>query len=67
MTDVIYQLGNYQVNRGSGMANGMYNVSEINGDGLSFWFDEHYKDELIQLNAESFIDECKRITSLQMT
>jgi len=59
MTEVIRETKLYQLNKGNGMANGLYNVSEKNGNGLSFWFDEEVKEKFMQLSDKEFDKQVK--------
>ncbi len=54
---VIKQVKQYQLYKDE--FTGMYSVSD--NDNVSLWFDVYTKDELIMLNDNEFIFECKEI------
>lgn len=60
---ILKQVGNIQLNEGSLMAKGLYNLALVTDDAVSvsFWFDEEEKDRLLALTDEEFESEAKRI------
>lgn len=60
---ILKQVGNIQLNEGSLMAKGLYNLTLATDDAVavSFWFDEEEKDRLLALTDEEFESEAKRI------
>jgi hypothetical protein len=52
---VLRKVGNYELNKGSGMANGLFNISNTeNNNLLSKWFDTSTKDELMEMSDVEF-------------
>jgi len=69
---VIRKVGDYQINEGSGMAKGLFNITDKSNDEsliataqmrVSDWLDTQTKDELMQLSDADFQTECETILS----
>ncbi len=58
MLEVIKETKLYQLNKS---INGLYNISEVNGNGLSLWFGEETKNELINLTDKEFNKKAKEL------
>lgn len=60
---ILKQVGNIQLNEGSLMAKGLYNLALVTDNvvAVSVWFDEEEKDRLLALTDEEFESEAKRI------
>ena len=60
---ILKQVGNIQLNEGSLMAKGLYNLALVTDNvvAVSVWFDEEEKDRLMALTDEEFESEAKRI------
>lgn len=58
MTEEFYKLGKYQINK---CIQGMFNISEIDGGVLSFWFDEDTAFELMNLSIKGFEERAERM------
>tara|TARA_R110000772_G_C13310268_1_gene440110 strand:+ start:29633 stop:29827 length:195 start_codon:yes stop_codon:yes gene_type:complete len=59
--EVLRKVNGIKLNKGDGMARGLYNVSDDDSDGLSFWFDEEIKDELISLSDKYFLIKAEEL------
>jgi hypothetical protein len=60
---VLRKTKDYELNEGIGMARGLFNVSQIDGEGVSYWFDDETKDELMDLGDDEFSNECNDLTN----
>ena len=60
---ILRQVNNIQLNEGSLMAKGLYNLALVTDDvvAVSVWFDEEEKDRLLALADEEFESEAERI------
>ncbi len=60
---ILRQVNNIQLNEGSLMAKGLYNLALVTDNvvAVSFWFDEEEKDELLALSDEEFESRAKEI------
>lgn len=60
---ILRQVNNIQLNEGSLMAKGLYNIALVTDNvvAVSFWFDEEEKDELLALSDEEFESRAKEI------
>lgn len=60
---ILRQVNNIQLNEGSLMAKGLYNLALVTDNvvAVSVWFDEEEKDRLLALTDEEFESEAKRI------
>ncbi len=54
MLQVLRETENYLLNAGTGMANGMFNISDKEGRKLSLWFDKNSKDEFMEMTDKEF-------------
>jgi hypothetical protein len=61
--NILRQVNNIQLNEGSLMAKGLYNLAFIlnNVVAVSVWFDEEEKDRLLTLSDEEFESQAKEI------
>ena len=58
--EVLRQVGQFTLNKGYGMANGLYNLyNELTRD-CSYWFDYETKDVLMSVSDDEFISRCKQ-------
>lgn len=51
----------YDLNVGTLAARGLYNITEKNGEGISFWFDVETYDRLKALSTTKFNRECSKL------
>jgi hypothetical protein len=64
---VLRQLGQFELNEGNGMAEGLYNVTNsilvenTDDKGVSYWFDEETKDLLMLCSDEEFVSRAKQL------
>jgi len=60
---ILRQVNNIQLNEGSLMAKGLYNLALVTDNvvAVSVWFDEEEKDELLALSDEEFESRAKEI------
>lgn len=60
---ILRQVNNIQLNEGSLMAKGLYNLALVTDNvvAVSVWFDEEEKDRLLALTDEEFESEAERI------
>ena len=60
---ILRQVNNIQLNEGSLMAKGLYNLALVTDNvvAVSVWFDEEEKDRLLALADEEFESEAERI------
>jgi hypothetical protein len=64
--EVLRQVGQFKLNKGSLMANGLYNVTNdilldyTKDKGCSLWFDEETKDNLMMMSDSDFVQACKQ-------
>ncbi len=56
---VLREVNGIELNEGSLMANGLFNVSTDNDS--SFWFDAETKDELMECSDEDFIEKSEEL------
>lgn len=58
--EILRKTENYHLNEGNGQARGLYNVSTNDEDatGLSHWFDEDTKDDLLNRSESEFDKMC---------
>ena len=63
---VIKKTKEFELNKGNGMAIGLYNISSRVSDELSYWFDYETKSELMSLNATEFNAMCKNLCTLSV-
>lgn len=62
---VIREVQGFKINKGDGMARGLYNITneeilaQSETEGVSLWFDEESKDEYMALSDEDFVDFAK--------
>lgn len=62
MLDILRTVDNFELNKGIGMANGLYNISDKeNSNKLSLWFDKDTKEELMQMSNSEFKSMAKDI------
>ena len=54
MLQVLRETENHLLNAGTGMANGLFNISDKEGKKLSLWFDKNSKDEFMEMSDEEF-------------
>lgn len=65
-TKVLRKIGQFELNEGSGMAKGLYNVTNsilleyAKDKGISLWFDEETKDLLMRCSEKEFIQRAKQ-------
>jgi hypothetical protein len=52
----------YQLNKGDGAADGLFNVTSRDESFISYLFDNETKKELIQMSAKDFNEKSKEIT-----
>jgi hypothetical protein len=45
----------YALNEGNLMAKGLYNISHVETNRVSLWFDEETKDEFLSLSDDGFV------------
>lgn len=57
----IKKTAKYSLNKGSLQSDGLYNVSENEGEGLSFWFDNDTAKELRKLKTKEFNRRCEEL------
>ena len=53
---VLRTVGDVQLNEGQLMAKGLNNLFNVETKELSFWFDDDFKDELLKLSDDEFLD-----------
>ena len=60
---ILKQVGSIQLNEGSLMAKGLYNLALVTDNvvAVSVWFGEEEKDELLALSDEEFESRAKEI------
>jgi hypothetical protein len=63
--EVLRKVGDIELNKGSLMANGLFNLSD--GDEVSLWFDEETKDDLMSMTDDEFFDEARVMIELANT
>lgn len=56
---VLREFNGFKLNKGSLMANGLFNVSTE--DDVSFWFDAETRDELMDCSDEEFQEKCEKL------
>jgi hypothetical protein len=61
MTEVIREYNGWELNEGHGMANGLWNVSNMERGELSNWFTSETKDELLAMDDREFERKCMGI------
>jgi len=65
--EVLRKVGKYNLNIGSLMANGLFNVTDdellegTDNYGVSYWFDNELKGELMKLTDDEFVEECRQL------
>ncbi len=61
--NILRQVKNIQLNEGSLMAKGLFNLAFMDGNlvAVSVWFDEEEKDRLLTLSDEEFEKQAKEI------
>ena len=65
--EVLRQIGQFKLNKGDGMARGLYNVTNqilldnTKDEGVSYWFDEETKDNLMRMSDFDFGQRCKQL------
>lgn len=61
--NILRQVKNIELNEGSLMASGLYNLALVNDRvvAVSVWFDEEEKDRLLALSDSDFFNEAKEI------
>lgn len=59
--ETIRVVQNITLNKGNGMANGLYNLSCCITDDVSYWFDEDTKEWLMSLPDNEFVEESIKI------
>ena len=61
--NILRQVKNIQLNEGSLMAKGLFNLAFVNDNlvAVSVWFDEEEKDRLLALSDEEFEKQAKEI------
>ena len=65
--EVLRSYGQFDLNKGDGMASGLYNVTNrillenTKDEGVSFWFDEELKNDLMRMCDASFGRRCKEL------
>lgn len=61
--NILRQVNKIQLNEGSLMAKGLYNLALIDGNlvAVSVWFDEEEKNRLMALSDEEFEGQAKEI------
>jgi len=52
---VLRKVGSIELNEGSLMANGLFNISD--GNEVSLWFDNETKEDLLSMSDDEFFDE----------
>ncbi len=57
--NILRAVNGFELNEGSLMANGLFNVSTDND--VSFWFDAETKDELMDCSDEDFQEKCEEL------
>lgn len=66
--EVLRKVKHFKLNKGDGMARGLYNVVDevlmtLTPDkGVSLWFDKDEADRLKKLSTDDFVSECKSLT-----
>ena len=53
---VLRTVGDVQLNEGQLMAKGLNNLFNVETKELSFWFGDDFKDELLKLSDDEFLD-----------
>jgi hypothetical protein len=53
---VLRTVGDVQLNEGQLMAKGLNNLFNTKTKELSFWLDDYFKDELLKLSDDEFLD-----------
>ena len=53
---VLRTVGDVQLNEGQLMAKGLNNLFNTKTKELSFWLDDDFKDELLKLSDDEFLD-----------
>tara|TARA_R110000851_G_scaffold33317_2_gene88620 strand:+ start:2701 stop:2904 length:204 start_codon:yes stop_codon:yes gene_type:complete len=61
---VLRESDEYQLNQGSLMASGMFNISTTDNKFVSIWFDKHTKDELLACDDILFIERAKNLIDI---
>lgn len=56
---VLREVDGIKLNKGSLMANGLFNVSTE--DDVSFWFDFEQRDELMNMSDEDFVERSEEL------
>lgn len=56
---VLREVNGIKLNKGSLMANGLFNVSNEND--VSFWFDHEQRDELMNCSDEEFVEKAENL------
>lgn len=65
--EVLRQVGQFKLNKGDGMAIGLYNVTNqilldnTKDEGVSYWFGEDTKDNLMRMSEFDFAQRCKQL------
>lgn len=57
--EILRQVGNVKLNKGNEPARGLFNLSNIETNEVSFWFDEDEANNLLQMNDENFLSEAR--------
>jgi hypothetical protein len=58
---VVKKTSKYSLNKGTLQADGLFNVSENKGNGLSFWLDDETVKTLRKMKAKEFNDLCEKL------
>jgi hypothetical protein len=64
---VLREYGQFKLNKGEGMANGLYNVTNdillenTKDEGVSYWFDEETARVLMLCDDAEFAQRCKQM------
>lgn len=57
---VLREYAQFQLNKGYGMALGLYNLYNTQTKECSYWFDEETKDSFMKCSDSEFINRCKQ-------
>lgn len=57
--EVLKRVGNVTLNKGYGAANGLFNLSNIETNEVSFWFDDSEADDLLSMSDDNFLAEAR--------
>ena len=58
MVEKIKNVNGWELNEGSLMANGLYNISNLEKNKLSDWFGEKTKNEFLRITDKEFEKKC---------